>query len=361
MAPANRKKRPARVLFTALLLIVLYFLLFPYPLGRELTARPAWAVTVPEAAPPAPAGKATAVAPFQLGDRFGYVRSDGAVVYSAKALYRVALSETGFVNYTRLGTDWILQDTAGERVLAFSGNGYPFLSPDGARILNVKSDLSGLIELDRNGGVLWSRDFPALMTTASLRGDSLLVGLLNGSLLLLNRQGSPVFETAPAGSRIPVIMGSAVTPDGSLIAAVSGIDPQALTVLRRQGSGYAALARIALSSDFRREIRMSFSPDARYLLLEGEAGPGLFDPVTSTVSWTPLRGTLAGMSFPGAGRYAAFAARDGGRAALVVESPRGMAICREPFAARELSLGTLEGQLLLAWDGKLLRIDVGAL
>ena len=381
MASSVRKKRPARVLFAALLFIVFYFILFPYPLGRELVARPKWAVPVPASAGPvdrndnppaaaAPGNPPDTSAPYQLGDLFGYVRGDGTILYAGKAPYRVALSATGFVSYTRLGTDWILQDTSGRRVTTFSGSGYPFLGPEGNRIFNVKSDLSGVIELDRNGGVLWERDFPTLMTTASLQGDLFLVGLLNGSILLLDRKGTPLFEDSPKGSRIPVIVGGAVAPDGSLLAAISGIGPQYLTVLRRQNAmnppssaspGYAIIATMGLPSEYRREVRISFSPDSRYLVLEGTSGPGLFDPSRGVLRWVSLRGTLAGAAWPGNGRLAALACRDGGRAQLAIEPPTGVLVCREEFPASELYLATIEGQLLLGWDGLLLRVDVEAM
>jgi hypothetical protein len=371
VASSVRKKRPVRVLFAALLFIVFYFILFPYPLGHELVVRPRWAIPVPTAPGAAQDGTRGTPAPFQLGDFFGYVKGDGTVLYAGATPYRVALSASGFVTYTRLGTDWILQDPSGRRVTTFSGNGYPFLGPEGSRLFNVKSDLSGIIELDHGGAVLWERDFPTMMTTASLRGDLLFVGLLNGSLELLDGRGRPVFELSPGGSRIPVVVGDAVAPDGSLLAAVTGIGPQYLTVLRRQvpaagqesakkarSTSYSPIAVLGLPSEFRREIRISFSPDSRFLVLEGTSGPGFFDPAAGSLRWLRLRGTLAGTAWPGGGRLAALACRDGGQAELAIEPPSGVVVYREQFPAHELSLATIDGQLLLGWDGQLLRVDV---
>ncbi len=81
LAFSVKKKRPARVFFVALIVIVLYFVLFPYPLGREIVAKPVWSVTLPDPSAPnppstsaqAPDGAKTTAAPFQLGDLFGYV------------------------------------------------------------------------------------------------------------------------------------------------------------------------------------------------------------------------------------------------------------------------------------------------
>jgi hypothetical protein len=361
VALSARKKRPARVFLVALLLIILYFILFPYPLGREIVAKPVWAVPIDGSAASVPVTANTAAAPFQLGDTFGYVGSGGGILHAEKTLFRVSLSAAGYVNYTRLGTDWIMYDPSGARLFSFSGRGYPLLSPDGLRLFNIKSDLTGIIELNRAGETVWERDFPTLMTSISLQGDSLLVGLLDGALLMLNRQGSPVFERSPGGSRIPVILGCVVSPDAALLASVSGIDPQTLTVLGGQGSAYTTVGKITLASDFRREPRMSFSPDSRFLAVEGKRSVGLFDPATARISWINLSGDLAGIGFPGRGRFAAVAARNGPRAELRILAPFSAPIARETFPAQELFLGGIDGQLLLGLNGKLLRIDVEAM
>jgi hypothetical protein len=366
VAASARKKRPAALLLTALAFIVVYFGLFPYPLGRELVARPVWAVALPSAALAGEADAADASAgqrvyPFQIGDRFGYVSAAGVVARADTALYRVALSDRGFVNYTRLGTDWIMRAPDGRRLLSFSGNGYPMLSPDGGRLFNVKGDLSGLIELDASGEPLWSRDFPSLMTSASLRGDSLLVGLLDGGTVLVNRQGFPVWELAAGESRLPVVLGTAVSADGELAATVSGIDPQVLTVARPRGDARAAPWRLPLRSDFRRELRMAFSPDARFLVLETADGVGCVDPAGRRLSGTRLPGALCGVAFPARGRAAAAASTNGRSAELVVLVPFGPPVCREAFAAGRVGLSEVDGQLLVALDGWLLRVDVEAL
>jgi len=375
VAFSGRKKRPARVLFAAILLIVFYFFLFPYPLGREMVAHPRWAVTIapstgtpaPVAAGPSPVGAAApsglssgepAVSSWQLGDQFGFVCEDGTLLYSGQASYRVALSSGGFESYTRLGTDWILQDRSGRRLAGFLVSGYPLLSPDGRRVFSVKTDLSGLSELDHGGGVLWDRDFPTMITSISVQPDLALVGLLNGTLVLLDRTGTPVLEHAPGGSRVAVIAGDAAAPDGSRMAAVCGIDPQYLVVLRRSGTGYEPESRERLPTTFRREVRMGFSPDSRWIFLEGAAGPGLFDPAGRAMRWLDLPGPLAAASTAESGKVAAFATLDSSGVSLVLEPPRGVPAGRERFAARRVFLGTIGGQLLAGWDGTLARIDV---
>ena len=152
VASSVRKKRPARVLFAALLFIVFYFVLFPYPLGTGDSSRiPAGPSPFPRRRTRCPCRRPARRGRSSWAAGSASSRVTEACLYAGTALYRVALSSAAFVNYTRLGTDWILQDTSGRRIASFSGSGYPLLGPDGSRLFNVKSDLSGIIELDRTG------------------------------------------------------------------------------------------------------------------------------------------------------------------------------------------------------------------
>jgi len=355
-----KKRRPASIFFTAALLIVLYFALFPYPLGRELMAKPAWAVTMtssPSNNPQSPSG-AKEAAPFALADHFGFVGPNGSLLHVEQRLFQVALSQGAYINYARMGTDWIMRDQRGERIASFSGNGYPVLSDDGSRILIVSQDLTALKELDRNGSVVWSRDFPAILTCLSIQGDYLLVGLLNGTLQLLNRSGTPIYQVSLGQSRISVTYGCTVAPDGSFLACVSGIQPQALTVMGRSGSSYSRTLRLTLATDYRREVRMGFSPDSHYLFYEASDAVGLVEPQRGWRMQVPLLGRLEGAAFLENSRTAAFVARDGQQVDLQLVSPFLAGISSETFSARDLYVGAVDGQLLLGVDGRLMRVDV---
>jgi hypothetical protein len=353
--PASvRRRRPAAVFFTAVFFILAYFALFPYPLGTEIVARPAWVAAVPQ--PDDPAASAALVEQaggrFQLGGLFGYVSADGSFAHVEKTLYGVALADSGYVNYTRLGTDWILRDRRGERVVSFSGNGYPLLSPDGKRIFVIKSDLSGITELDRNGDVRWERDFTSILISLSVRGSSLLAGLLDGRMVFIDAAGAAA-EFRPAGrSRISVVFGAAVTAEGDLAASVSGIDPQVLTVYRRGDAGFAPRFRQVLATDIRRELRVVFSPDGRCLVWEGSGAIGMLDSRSGRTTRLAVHNSLRGLAFPD-GMVAALSS-DGSSSELVVVRPFVGPVFTSDYAAREGWIGTIDGQLLLGIDGQLL-------
>ncbi len=368
-----KKKRRASGLLAALAIIIAYFLLFPHPLGREPTARPAWALALP-AEPAAdgggPRGAGEEPLPFRSGNLFGYASRDGRLLHAGKTPFGVALASTGYIAYSRLGRDWVLRSPSGERLFSFEGRGYPLLGPSPSRaaeagspplprVFVAKTDLTGLQEVDAAGETLWTRDFPSMITSVSIARDVVLAGLLNGSLELVNASGAAVFSASPAGSRVPVVLAAAVAADGSRLACVAGIDPQLLVVYAGKAGGFAETARIALPSQFRREVRLAFSPDARWLAVEGDNAVGIVDAGTGRLSWTPLRGTLAGMTFLGSPRAAAFLARAGTAWNLVLVAPSSRVLLREGFRAQEASVSGDGSTVLLSVDGRLLCLEAG--
>jgi hypothetical protein len=130
--PLVKKRKPVRGLLVALPLIVAYFLLFPHPLGREVVLRARWRVALPaEGAPVAGNARtvaASGLAPFQLGDLYGFVSPDGALASLERTPFRVTLSRRGAVAFARVGGTWVLDGPSGQALETFSGDGYPSLS-----------------------------------------------------------------------------------------------------------------------------------------------------------------------------------------------------------------------------------------
>jgi hypothetical protein len=357
-----KDRKPIRVLAVSILVIVLYFALFPYPLGKELVAKPAWALDIASAAAGGLPVRGTsagsdAAAPFRLGEFFGYVSGDGRLLYMDRLLFQVALTDKGFINFPRIGSTWIFQDIAGNREFAFSGTGYPLLSQDAGRLFTVKTDITGINALDNSGDVLWTRDFPCLMTSVSISADVILVGLLNGDLQIVDARGVMTAQGAPGGSRIAIILGCAASRDGRRIAAVSGIDPQFLTVFGLEGASLRQLSQVRLSSDFRREVPISFSPEAKYIVFQGVDGAELYEPESRARAGYHFSGGLSCYAFLGQGTLAILGGGESNRELLVVK-PFASPLSKERFRASGVSLAAIGNGFLLGIEGSLLRIDL---
>ncbi len=359
-----RKRRSRRYLIPAFVLGVLYPFLFPQPSGLEGYFKPVWALAVPAAPGQAPASQAPAAeAPaqagserrlswFQAGRIFGFVRLDGQVQYSGEVLHGVTLSELGFINYPRVADNFVFQDTAGRFQYGVRGYGYPLLDPSGDLLYSLSTDLTELKRLDRDGEVLWSAGFFSPITTLALSGGECAVGLLDGTLKLLDAGGRIAQEFQPEASRIPVILGAALAPRG--LAVLSGIDPQRLTILERRGGQYAPVESLPTGSDLRREALMRFTADGRFLAYETDGGLALRDLHRGTEAALP--GRLLALASADEG-LVAVGSREAEGSRLRLLRPLSSTLYEQPLAAADLFLRFLDGTLLLGIPGRLLRAD----
>jgi hypothetical protein len=359
-----RRRRSRRYLILAFVLGLLYLFLFPQPFGREGFFKPVWSRPIP--APQGPAAPTSAAqAPesgqageerrlswFKAGRHFGFVRLDGQVQYAAEALHGVALSELGFINYPRVADNFVFQDTAGRFQYAVRGYGYPILDPGGELLFSVSTDLTELKHLDRDGEVLWSAGFFSPITALALSGGECAVGLLDGTVKLLEAGGRIAQDFLPEPSRIPVILGVALAP--GRLAVLSGIDPQRLTILERRGGQFAPVQTLATGADLRREALMHFSADGRFLAYETDTGLALRDLRRGAASELP--GRLLALGSDGDGLLA-LGCREGGGSRLRLLRPLSSVLYERPLPAGDLFLRFLDRSLLIGFPGRLLRAD----
>ncbi len=361
----------------ALLVALAYPFLFPHPLGRGLYLKPVWNLDLAEkgeAAGPSADGQVW----FRAGNRFGYVRLDGRPGYLGRVLWGVCLSDAGFINYGRISESIVFADPAGQFVYGLQIAGYPLLDRSGKNLFVVNTDLSGIRRVEPGGESLWSLEFASPITTAALAADGVLLGLMNGRLLLVNGQGRLDLELAPAGSRIPIALGSAVSPGGDRVAAIVGIGPQRLNVLERREGRWAPVWTRSLDGDQRREMMLRFTEDGRFLLYERQGGVGVLDLAQKREVFLPHAGRLTGLTgggqppdAPGEPGEDAGVADARGTAAFLTRLPDassasgltlvglpGSVLVSERIAAPAGSLRQVGGRLLLGMEGHLLRLDI---
>jgi hypothetical protein len=349
-----RKRRSRRYLILAFALGLLYLFLFPQPSGREAFFKPVWSRVIPPAADRAPdaGGPEARLSWFKAGRHFGFVRLDGQVLHAAQILHGVALCEQGFINYPRVADNFVFQDPLGRFQYAAPGHGYPVLDPGGDLLYSVSTDLAELRRLDRDGAVLWSAGFYSPITALALSGGECAVGLLDGSLKLLDAGGRIAQDFLPDSSRIAVILGAALAP--GRLAVLSGIDPQRLTLLEKRGGQYSPLQTLVTGSDLRREAFLGFLAGGRFLACETDTGLALWDLRRAASSQLPGRPLALSSTAEG---LLALGSREGGGSRLRVLRPLSSPLYERSLAAGELFLRFLDRSLLLGFAGRLLRAD----
>ena len=213
--------------------------------------------------------------PFRVNGYFGYASPDGKELFRSPVQGGVEISSSEFCNYDHLGGNLVLHNPGENLIYPIDLNGYPYLCDDTLFVLTA--DMTGFSAVSSQGEVLYTRRFTTLITALDAAGGVVSVGLLNGTVQLFDPQGNDLGTLHPVGSRIKVVYGTAVSHDGRIVAVTHGIDPQIVSIYRRQPEGFKRVNSYTLRRPLRSQVVMGFMPGDTKLLVEERDGVGLFD------------------------------------------------------------------------------------
>ncbi len=379
----KNKKTGIGLLLAALFFMALYFFIFAQQVPKETRINIQWLidldnptptaqVAVTTAAPSAPEAPSEAedVYPFSMGqeagDYFGYFNGDGKLIFSRKiedkgdVPYRVALSSRGFIYYPVVHGDLTYYDTAGRRKRVYHnpGPGFPLLSADGNRFFMVKSDLSGIKELDPEGGVLWSSDVASWITTLSYNRDYLLCGSGDGTVTLLDASGTRVSVFTLPKSTLDCIYGTALSRMNSMFAGISGAQPQYLFSGRIEPGEKPLVNLIPLESDFRREMRMEFSDDGKLLFFEGNRAIDIFNTESGKIHRVPLLGDVKKLSYSPLIKTLAVVSGRNNIYEILLAGPPAVVYFKDYFGGQKTFLSVQGNRVFLGVDHSLICLNI---
>lgn len=217
-------------------------------------------------------------------DLIGFVTADGALLSSETVPYGAAVGERAYIMYPQTPERLELKNPAGETISEISERGYPFI--ESGRIFLIDPDRSGISEWNDRGERLWKKQYVTIITDVAVTGTSCLLGLLNGTAVLLGPDGEVSASFGPGAGRLRAVYGTALSQDGGTVALVSGADPQQLLVFSKRKDRYRQVYAQDLESDFRRHVRLAFSADGTSLLYETRSGASILD--LSVMKSSPL-------------------------------------------------------------------------
>jgi hypothetical protein len=353
-------KKKKKIWITAgLLLFVMYFFAAPRPVPRETVLKARWLtsldsdypVYIGENSPDPESGTAAAgeaasegrLLPFTLGGRFGYVDSRGHFAINRSKTGYISLDENFWSEYghepDRLEVN---NPVTGEVTVVEEGRGYP-LFLDG-RIYLIGIEGNSLAALDEGGNTLWTYDFAAPLTCAVSAGGIIATGSLDGVVEVLNTDGKQLFSFKPGGSRLEVILGCAVSRDGSRLGIISGIDDQRFLLLERFGdtanSEYKVVYHEFLEDGFRREVLITFIEDDNWIVFERERGLGVHRISARRSLKIPLDGAISVLDGSGgAGLLFLITSAPGEQKKLIALKLPGKIIMEAPFSGETAFLG----------------------
>ncbi len=362
-----RKKR-FRFFIFCLLLAFLYILFFSFPLGREVILKPVWyrvfsmedlSSRVSESS-----GGESGVFPVKLASYFGYIGDTGRVLFLGRRDFYTTMSEKYFINYSKVSENFFIRRRDGNLESGFKAFGYPFFMGSDDRLFVVKTDLTGVSEIDFTGDVKWERNYSSIITSMAVKDGYEAVGVLNGKVQLLDRKGRVLFDFRDQESKIPVVTGVALSSDGKYLACISGLEPQELLIFARGMGGeekslYSLYERRKLDSDFRREVFIKFSKDDRFLFFEGKAKLNVFDMDTGNLAGVPYTGEVDGVGYSLTDKcFVVIGGSDGKGNLLKLVYPLGMVKLVEILPEKFSFLRVRGNKIFIGFGNQLLRVDL---
>ena len=291
----TQKKKTIRFL-VIFLLVVIYFLVAVRPVPRETILVPAWLSSLESESPLLLKSSQIAgrLLPFALGSNFGYIDSSGKFVINRIKKYDIYLDEKMWTETEASPFGIEIKNILQETVVSIDNvRGYPVLLDD--RIFILGSNQNELSEIGADGNILWTYEYGAPLTCIDAAAGLVLTGSLDGVIEILDSTGNRIYYFEPGGSRYAVILGCAISHNGSRVGIVSGIDRQRFILLERfaNTNEYRVVYHEFLETGFRRPVHVSFIDEDRRIVFEREGGLGCYSIRSRRAIFIPLDGEIA--------------------------------------------------------------------
>lgn len=257
---------------TLFVLLILIFLLFPSSSGTEYFLIPVKVIDLDQQGDPGISSAPDSLS-FSMGHYYGYFSEDLELSLLGIEDYSVSISDSAFINYTKVPSILDVQDRDGNGLSVIETTGYPLVAGDKVVVLTDSS----VSLYDINGNLYWKKDILSMVTTLSVTGDHVLLGFLDGKAELIGLSGEIELDYRPGGSRIECIYSAALSPDGEYLSVLSGLDPQRFILLQRRKDGYKPVHHFELDNQFRRTVDMFFSFDSSEVFFEDPRGVHVYD------------------------------------------------------------------------------------
>lgn len=287
MSFMNTKKSHRKIITITVICSVFYIIFALRPLSTELHMTPEWSQDISRKEE---SHEGDNFIPFRLGQDLGYFTEDGRIVYKTTFPFKASISEKYWTVYGPDNTSALIYNPDGSEKTRLNAAGFPFIDKD-----NIFVFLPGgnaFAKYDNNGKELWRYESYAPITAFSSAGKASAAGFADGSLVSFNEDGKVDQSFFPGGSGTQVILGTAVSPDGSLLACLSGLNPQRF-VLSEKNEGHSKIIfHEYLEKDCARQVLVKFNSNSDTVYYNYQGGLGIVNVKSRKSSHVPLQGKI---------------------------------------------------------------------
>ncbi|ULQ59671.1 hypothetical protein K7I13_14635 [Brucepastera parasyntrophica] len=349
------------IIIGSIVFLLLYLFVAPVPMNYDIFFEPVWSRDITRADASA-AGENIAestaenIEAFILGNRFGYFTPEGDIIYSGQTENRIAASKNSWAVYPQNASGTVIYNSDGSPKMTIEPAGYVHIDYD--RTYLFLPGGSGVSQYSETGDVIWTREHAAPITAFNSSPEGTIIGYADGKLSSFRADGSEIFSFYPGGSDYQVILGAAISEDGTLAACVSGIDRQRFLLIKITGRQYKIIFHAYLDGNLRRQTFVDFEQNGRFVFFEYENGIGIVDCKQNSLSKIPMSGQLiAAGEFPGDNVFVILV-KEGETFKLSAVERSNHLVASARFSARNAFLIQHEKIIYLGTDDRISRINI---
>ncbi len=284
-----KKKSSFPKFFLISLALIIYIFTAAEPADRGISINPCWTVEVT----PSSTTKFVTVTldddliPFKLGQRLGYITSDGKLAVSATFPSLATINTRQWAVFGAQAVNTPFLSTQEAQLGTIEQAGYPYFT-EHHNFVFLPGGLS-FDKLDDSGKSQWRYEGISPITTFSPSATCVTVGYADGRLVRLNATtGEEDISVYPQGSNYQIILGCASSDSGTYTACVSGIDDQRVVLYRYADGQNTTIWHKYLKGNLREPTLVQFSKDESHLFYNEYNGLAVTDTATFETSHIPL-------------------------------------------------------------------------
>ena len=268
--------------------------------------------------------------PFVTEDEFGYLSGDGRLLYRETILFDVAVSDSSFVNYSRMGESLVARTPRDHYFYGVNADGYPVYRE--GELFLISHDRMSIIAVGEAGDRAYRLDFPSIVTSFDYSSGIVAVGLLDGSVELFSSEGKSIDTLKPQEKNRPVY-GVAISRRGTFISCIWGDEPQHTSVYRVKEEDFREVERFTEDEVMVRETLVRFSADEKLLFYERQGAVAVVDLTRMERRHIPVRGRIFDLYSEGKGHPLFVAGNGTGVGFISVFDDRGELLTEERLPA----------------------------
>jgi len=249
-------------MLAAVLLSLVYVLLFPVPTRPELTVVRHYVTDAASAGLVAASGTTV---PLVLEDLVAYLDDEGRLTHRAASGFATAAVPWGYVTFGRTPDQLVVQAPDGSFLTSLSRPGYPTVWDDG--VLVTGPDDMSLTMYSRTGELRWEGALQAPAIALARGGGYTIAGMMAGGIVAFDESGNTLEGSAFVTGPELAGLGVAVHPQTNSVAALVDDGRQVLVVSQIVESSMIPVLRRELGPAPSGPAPLGFTPDGRYVIV----------------------------------------------------------------------------------------------